>query len=96
MIRVEIILDQTIEDILMEAFNNRPALKRFTLISPVKGNGAAGPKMGDHVWPEENSLFILYTAEKNKGALRGIIKQIREDHPHNGVAMFITPGAEEL
>lgn len=120
MIRLEIIMDRTVEDIFLDQIESlkaeaggcgdsrelavksiekpaaRPACFPYTLISEAKGEGASGPRMGSHVWPEENSLFILYVEEQQLEKVRDIIEQMRQQHPSNGIAGFYVPAAEEL
>lgn len=124
MIRLEIIMDRTVEDIFLDQIeslktetegdsDSRPAVAKsvekpaakpaakpacfpYTLISEAKGEGASGPRMGSHVWPEENSLFILYVEEQQLEKVRRIIEQMRRQHPSNGIAGFYVPAAEEL
>jgi hypothetical protein len=68
----------------------------YTLVSETKGDGISGPRMGSHVWPEENSLFILYITEEMLDTLKGIIRTMRKNHPSNGIAAFFVPEAKEL
>ncbi len=101
MIRLEIIMDRTVEDIFLDQIESLkaaalPACFPYTLISEAKGEGASGPRMGSHVWPEENSLFILYVEEQQLEDVRRIIEQMRRQHPANGIAGFYVPAAEEL
>ncbi len=115
MIRLEIIMDRTVEDIFldyvaelkMEAADKKAAQKStapstaaaaipYTLVSEAKGDGLSGPRMGTHVWPEENSLFILYVEENMLEKLRCIIRTMRKKHPSNGISAFFVPHAEEL
>lgn len=124
MIRLEIIMDRTVEDIFLDQMESlkveaggcsdsrqasakmdakpaskpaaKPACFPYTLISEAKGEGASGPRMGSHVWPEENSLFILYVEEQQLEKVRHIIEQMRQQHPSNGIAGFYLPAAEEL
>ena len=124
MIRLEIIMDRTVEDIFLDHIESlkadaagcggsrpagakpvekpdtkpaaKPACFPYTLISEAKGEGASGPRMGSHVWPEENSLFILYVEEQQLEKVRAIIEQMRRQHPSNGIAGFYLPAAEEL
>ena len=54
--RIEIICDVTIEEELLSSLGKVEGIGGYTNISPVRGMGNHGPRMGDHVWPEENSL----------------------------------------
>ena len=94
--RIDIILDQTIEDIFIERLYALLPGAPFSLIRATLGNGASGPRMGTAVWPEENSLFIIYTKSPETETIQSILTQMRIAHPNNGICAFVTPGAYEL
>jgi hypothetical protein len=94
--RLEIIMDQTIEDIFLENLGQELPGTPFTLIRNALGNGASGPRMGTPVWPEENSFFIIYTGAEETAVVSSILLEMRKCHPDNGIAAFISPQAEEL
>ncbi len=94
--RIDIMLDQTIEDIFIERLYTQLPDRPFTLMRGVLGNGDSGPRMGTAVWPEENSLFILYTGEEETVTIKAILTEMRQVHPNNGICAFVSPGAYEL
>ena len=94
--RLEIIMDQTIEDIFLEHLYRKLPEAAFSLHRETLGNGASGPRMGTAVWPEENSLFVIYSAQRETDIVRSILREMRDAHPDNGLAAFVIPGAEEL
>jgi len=94
--RLELIMDQTIEDIFLEHLYRELPEAPFSLHRETLGNGASGPRMGTAVWPEENSLFVIYTGQRETEIVRSILREMRRAHPNNGLAAFVNPGAEEL
>ena len=94
--RLDVILDQTIEDIFIERLNQKLPKAPYTLIRGALGTGASGPRMGTAVWPEENSLFVIYAGEEATETIRGILNDMRSAHPNNGITAFAAPHTWEL
>jgi hypothetical protein len=94
--RLEIIMDQTIEDIFLEHLHRELPEAPFSLHRETLGNGASGPRMGTAVWPEENSLFVIYTGQRETESISAILREMKSAHPGNGIAAFLVPRAEEL
>jgi Nitrogen regulatory protein P-II len=91
--RFEIICDITIEDELIILLDSIAGINGYTKISPAHGTGKQGPRRGDHVWPEENALFIVYLDDEYSEQLIEEINKKREQFPRNGIAGFITESA---
>ena len=96
MTRIEIIMDQTVEDIFLERIHEACEKTAYTLVRGALGNGESGPRMGTAVWPEENSLFVIYSDEEGIEGIRKILAEMRENHPNNGISAFMLPSAAEL
>ncbi len=96
MTRLEIIMDRTIEDIFLERLHKEISDCPYTLVSEAKGFGKSGPRMGTHVWPEENSLLFIYADEVQAEIIRTILEQIRNEHPANGLTAFAMEQAREI
>lgn len=96
MFRIEVIMDQTIEDILLEKLAALLPGQSYTLLGRAHGLGESGPRRGTAVWPEENSLFLFYMEEENLTILKEILGEIRRAHPQNGLAAFSVHQAEEM
>jgi hypothetical protein len=87
-IRLEIIISQALEDdFLRELAAALPAYK-YTQLSGVHGRGYSVPKLGDAVWPQENTTFILYVAESEERAITGVIETVRKQYVGEGLACF--------
>jgi len=94
--RIEIICDVTIEDEIIDALESLDGISGYSNISPVKGTGNHGPRKGDHVWPEENSLIIIYLNDDKTEMLQKLIDDKRKQFPRNGIAAFIIDSASEF
>jgi len=62
----------------------------FTKIPSVQGRGNSDPKQGDHIWPEENFLLIIYCDDQEAKVIEEAMDSIRDDFPDEGVCCFIT------
>ena len=71
--RIEIIANRSIEGDLHDALKEAGAAQHYTKIPVVHGVGNSGPRMGDHIWPEENFIMIVYCEDRGGGEnpLRG-------------------------
>jgi len=94
--RIEIICDVTIEDELIRGLDSLDGISGYTNISPVKGTGNHGPRKGDHIWPEENSLIVIYLHDDKIELIQKLIDEKRTKFPRNGIAGFIIGSASEI
>ncbi len=88
MIRIEIIADNAVEDDIMEALKEEKTGSCFTKIPVVHGEGDSTPKHGNHIWPEENFLLIIYCEKEEADNIRRIIKAVKAAFPNEGLKMF--------
>ncbi len=86
--RLEIIANSSVEDALFDAFDKRGVGKLYTKIPVVHGNGHSGPKRGDHVWPEENFLLIIYCDIDEAGLIRDAVNAVKEEFTDEGIKLF--------
>ncbi len=70
--RVELIANQSVEEDIFEAFEERDIVKAFTKIPGVQGSGNTTPKQGDHIWPEENFYLLIICDENEAEQIKGI------------------------
>lgn len=87
--RVEIIVNQSIEADLFEAFEERGAGTHFTRIPGVMGAGRSDPKRGDHIWPEENALILIYCEDEEAEKLKRAVSAVKERFPREGLKLFV-------
>ncbi|MDR1894133.1 MAG: hypothetical protein LBQ61_05490 [Spirochaetales bacterium] len=88
MVRIEIIADQAVEDDIREALREYKAAKHFTKIPVVYGEGNTEPKYGDHIWPEENFIIIVYCEDDEAARVKAAIAKVKEHFPQEGIKLF--------
>jgi hypothetical protein len=86
--RLEIIANQSIEEDLFELLRKRGLAKKYTKIPGVHGAGNSEPKQGDHIWPEENFILILYCEEGDALATAEVIRELKTYFPTEGIKLF--------
>ena len=89
MYRVEIIVNQSIETDLFEAFHTRGVACSYTKIPGCHGVGNSEPKMGDNIWPEENVYFIFHCSEHICEGIRSAVKDVKALFPSEGLKIFV-------
>jgi hypothetical protein len=90
--RLEIIVNQSIEADLFEAFRRRGAGSHFTKIPGAMGAGNSDPKMGDHIWPEENVILIIYCEDEEAAAITEAVEETKGRFPSEGLKLFTMNG----
>lgn len=88
--RVEIIANHSVEEDVMEGLENQSLASYFTKIPSVHGRGDADPKRGDHIWPEENFILVIYADEETAGRIEKVIAEVKERFPDEGIRCFVT------
>ena len=90
--RIEIIANRSIEADLLDAFGRKGIVKHYTRIAEAYGVGNSGPRMGDHIWPEENFVLIVYCEEEEARAIRETVAELKEFFEDEGIKLFEMPG----
>lgn len=88
--RVEIIINYALETDLLEAFKEKGVGTKYTSVSNVTGRGESDPKMGDAVWPQVNSIFMVVCDDREFETLKQIVSDLRNIYPKDGIAMFFS------
>lgn len=91
--RIEIIFSQAVEEDL-DLLLSTKGIKKYTKIPGVMGQGESIPKMGDSIWPQLNTIFIIYCNEEELEVLKTIITDLRNAYPMEGIATFISDALE--
>jgi hypothetical protein len=86
--RIEVIGNRSIEDDLFDRFKLNNIVNYYTKIPVVHGVGSSGPRMGDHVWPEENFMLIIYCDENEADAIQKSIEEVKKYFKDEGLKMF--------
>ncbi len=90
MIRVEIIGNRSIQEDLLDLLDKYQAGKYRTIIPEVRGRGSSGPRQGDHIWPEENFIMIIFCELAEAKKIRQVVNELKEYFPDEGIKMFAT------
>ncbi|TVQ24765.1 MAG: hypothetical protein EA383_10210 [Spirochaetaceae bacterium] len=88
--RIEIIFNQSIEEDLFDRLKIHDAAARFTKIAPAYGRGSSGERRGDHIWPEENVMLLVYCDDGERERVIRAVKDIKSVFPNEGIKLFAT------
>jgi len=88
--RVEIIANHSVEKDVMDSLESKGLASHFTKIPNVHGRGNSEPKRGDHIWPEENFLLIIYCHDQDAKIIEETVAAVQADFPDEGVCCFVT------
>lgn len=86
--RIEIFSNRSIEEDMFEAFEKAGIVKHYTKIPVVLGVGNSGPRMGDHIWPEENFMLVVYCEDEEAESIHRIIGELKEFFVNEGIKIF--------
>ena len=86
--RIEIIANRSIQEDMLDAFKKADIVKHYTLIPVVLGVGNSGPRMGDHIWPEENFSLIIYCDEPESLKIKEVISELKSFFTNEGIKLF--------
>lgn len=87
--RVEIIANSALAEDVLEGLEYLEGETWYSRINGVHGLGSSGPRMGDHIWPEENVIFIFYCEAERAAELEAMVEDIKSRFPDTGIKCFI-------
>jgi len=93
--RLEIIVNQSIEDEVVFLLESLHYGEAFTHFSSVFGRGNSGRREGTGVWPERNSLYLVFIQDQEVGLFLNEILRIKEEFSDEGIRCIISGGVEE-
>jgi len=94
MLRVEIIANQSVEDDIIERFEQEIPDLEYTIMSGIHGKGKTTHKLGNNIWPEENVLIFTYTDEEKAKKIKEVVDAVKVRFPREGISLFATPSCE--
>ena len=95
MIRIEVVGNRSIQDDFFERLQKEEVGLHYTLFPVVHGAGFAGPRRGDHIWPEENFVYVAYTDEvEDARRVQTIVSDLKAVFENEGLRFFATQGAD--
>jgi hypothetical protein len=83
--RIEIVVNQAVEEEVIELLTDEGHGDAFTYTHPVYGRGGSGRREGSAVWPETNSLFVVYTNDDTGKNLLAGVKHLKTRFPKEGI-----------
>jgi len=86
--RIEIIANRSIQEDMFDAFKKAEIVKHYTLYPIVLGVGNSGPRMGDHIWPEENFSLVIYCEEQEAEKIKQVIADLKAFFTSEGIKLF--------
>ena len=89
MIRIEIIANQSVEDEIIENFEQVIPGFLYTVIPLVNGRGKQTYKLGTVTWPETNFILISYADDNVESTVSHIIRYIKLKFPGEGIKLFV-------
>lgn len=86
--RIEIIANRSVEEDLLEGFEKAGVGKYYTKVPIVVGVGNSGPRMGDHIWPEENFMLIIYCENEEAEGIQKVVADQKAFFKNEGIKIF--------
>ena len=86
--RLEIIANRSVEADLFDLFAKKGVARHYTRIAEAYGSGNSGPKMGNHVWPEENFVLIVYCEDEEARKICEAIAELKDFFKEEGIKLF--------
>ena len=86
--RIEIFANKSVEEDLFEAFRKAGVVKKYTKVPSAFGVGNTTPKMGDHIWPEENFILIVYCDEDEAAKIKEAVREVKSFFTQEGIKLF--------
>jgi len=90
MFRIEIFGNKAIEEDLFDRFKKNNVCSHYSLIPVVYGVGNSGPRMGDHIWPEENFMVVVYCEDEEAEIIKKSVDEVKEYFKKEGLKIFIS------
>jgi len=94
--RLEIIANQSVEEDILEALQRKGMGRFYTKIPSVQGVGNSDPRFGDHIWPEENFLLIIYCTEDEAAQIAQAVAEVKARFNEEGIKLFAIQDAKEI
>ena len=86
--RIEIIANRSIQEDMLDAFKKADIVKHYTLIPNVLGVGNSGPRMGNHIWPEENFSITVYCNDSEAEKIKSVVLELKTFFTSEGIKIF--------
>lgn len=88
MTRTEVITNRALEEDLLEQLHELRVPSMYTKFPATHGAGTSGERHGDHIWPEENSVYLFYTDDATADAIVEAVRRVKVTFPDTGIKLF--------
>lgn len=88
--RMDIILSQALEEDFVYQCQLLHVDTCYTKIPGVMGRGNSSPKMGDSIWPQLNSWYMLVVSDEDAFKLKKLVENLRKEYPDEGIGCFVS------
>lgn len=88
--RMEIIFSQSIDEDFIQKCAEKDVGKFYTKLPSVLGKGFSEPKMGDSIWPQFNTMYVIFCPEDEEKIITSIIEDLRKQYIGEGIACFVS------
>ena len=90
--RVEVIANRSIQEDFFERLKESRLDTHYTLFPEVQGSGNHGLRRGDHIWPEENFVYVAYITKSEARTVQAHVTELVTRFPDEGIRFFVTRG----
>lgn len=87
-VRVEVIANRSVQEDFFERLRKRDIGTHYTLFPEVQGAGDAGPRRGDHIWPEENFVYVAYVSAEDARGIKEEVEALKAFFQDEGIRFF--------
>jgi hypothetical protein len=94
LVRVDLIFSAALEEDLFAGFEKLGIVKKYTKIPSVYGTGCSTPKLGDPIWPQVNTMVIVFCTKEEAEKIVSVVAKVRKMYPVEGVACFMSEATE--
>ncbi len=89
MIRIELIANQSTQDVLVKNLEAVIPDFYYTIIPLAYGRGKDSYKLGTTTWPETNFLLLAYVDEKYEKNIETVVSFVKNKHKDEGIKLFV-------
>ncbi|MBN2535376.1 MAG: hypothetical protein JXB88_21035 [Spirochaetales bacterium] len=86
--RIEIVANRSVEADMFDIFKREKIVSHYTKIPAIYGVGSSGPRMGDHIWPEENFILIVYCSDEEAIKIKEAVTELKSFFKKEGIKLF--------
>jgi hypothetical protein len=96
--RIEVFLSQALEEDFRQHWEDaciKMGIKcKYSKIDNVTGQGESDPRLGNSVWPQFNTEYIVFCEENALDEIRKILDFLHKEYPNEDAAAFVSDAQE--